>query len=137
MENLNVLDNVVQRDGTLKPLGEMGKNDNRYSTDETIIGIYTDGSKIYRKVMVLDNVNIVVDTNLELSYGIEGISRVLDVDVLIDGCKKNSISWVQNNNTYYYRIDPYFSQVLIRTNVSSFAGQKQITIILTYTKTEE
>lgn len=102
---------------------------NKYSTDETVVGEWIDGKKIYRKVFELSS-EVEIHPQSWTSIGIKhtdyNVSKVISVKI------------INSSGTYYnascaLNIDDYFRFIAARDNSTIQAKY----VILEYTKTTE
>ena len=94
---------IVKYDGNTVPDGyEQVDELPTYSTDETICGTWIDGSTLYRKVMVFNNVSTSTSTVLANSI-------ISDLDIIVDA----RIIMIKSNNTQF--------NILSKTHPSTMA----------------
>lgn len=75
---LNFNDPVAQKDGSIKPLFE-GSGGSEYSTEETVVGKWIDGSIVYQKTYVFDVLSDAGTYEKDLPENVKEI-------ISIDGC---------------------------------------------------
>ena len=95
-----------------KVIGELPK----YKNEETLIGYWTDGNPLYRK--------IIEGSNSSQSFNVQlGVTNVVDF-ILVDVRLKRAGNYSQNSNTgsYWYSSDDYFNWYMSTPN------SKQLTI---------
>lgn len=114
------------------------KENNIYSTTETVIGTWIDGKPIYRKVIQYNKTsNGQVDLNLS-TYGIENVENIwLNQNSFI---KTNNNEW-KAVNTYesdsYFTFCTFSSANSFRLSSNSSYAQGLWNLIIEYTKTTD
>lgn len=110
-----------------------------FSTDEKVIGTWTDGKPLYQKVLTLQNVSY--NWNTTNSYGISNIDHVVSSSVRIH-YKKGSSEWwftpyCKGSNEYVtFTFDEHDFRA-IWSNTSEIQNIYETEIILRYTKTTD
>lgn len=121
-DNINMNLSSAYNTNLQQEINNSFKENNIYSTDETIIGTWTDNKPIYRKVIR----NNVIGT--AVNHGILNIDEITDIKLIV--LQQSGLYSPQNSDSIYMG-DTDYIVYLKTTNVLNYK------IIVEYTKTTD
>lgn len=112
-----------------------------YSTDEKMIGVWTDNKPLYQKIIIISSSDIPNSNIKYINHNISNLDTVVYVGGMIQGTSTNStpLPRVQDNNaSNCMGVDVSKTQVLLKGRGTNYTGTfNSGFVILKYTKTTD